>query len=196
MRKSMLKNMQLLKQSIDKALASFLVFIFFLLVICVIWQVLARWFGISSLFTDEAARYMFIWVGLFGAAYAHGLHRHLAVDLLITALKGKTRQSLQFVLHGLVIAFASTVMVYGGGKLLLNTFTNGQITPTLQIPMWIIYLSLPASGALITFYSLYDLLLLALNADAPLDDQENQEGQEDLAEKNHNLEICIHQGEQ
>ncbi len=156
----MLNQMQLLKKIIDKLLSNFLVLIFFLLLICVIWQVLARWMGISSLFTDEAARYMFIWVGLFGAAYAHGLHRHLAVDILLRALRGNAQRRLQMILHLMIILFALMTMVYGGSMLLFNTFTNGQITPTLQIPMWIIYLSLPLSGILITFYSAYDLILL------------------------------------
>lgn len=156
----MLYQMLLLKKTIDKALSNFLVLIFFLLLICVIWQVLARWLGISSLFTDEAARYMFIWVGLFGAAYAHGLHRHLAVDILLRAIRGKAQKRLQIILHFIIIIFALMTMVYGGSMLLFNTFANGQITPTLQIPMWIIYLSLPLSGILITFYSAYDLILL------------------------------------
>ena len=156
----MVNALNVLKKYIDSMLKFFLIFIFIMLVVCVIWQVISRWMGISSLFTDETARYMFIWVGLFGAAYAHGLKRHLAIDVLLEALKGVPKMTLQTILHVLVMTFAGGVMIYGGGTLLLNTLANGQITPTLQIPMWIVYLSLPLSGCFIFFYSLFDCIML------------------------------------
>ena len=147
-----------LKKTIDFLLARLIITIFSILLVCVVIQVLARWMGINSTFTDEAARFMFIWVGLFGASLAHGQKRHLAIDLLTSKLKGNRKRISDITIHILVIIFAVTVMIYGGGKALLNT--QGQVSSVMHIPMWIIYLAIPLNGLAISFYSYYDLLVI------------------------------------
>lgn len=37
---------------------------------------------LPSSFTEELARYLFIWIGILGAAYASGQQTHLAIDIL------------------------------------------------------------------------------------------------------------------
>ena len=125
--------------------------------LCVIWQVIARAGGIASTFTDEVARFMFIWAGLIGAAYGHGQKRHLAIDLFTRHLTGQKQLYSQCLIHFLVIAFAGIVMIYGGGALTYGVYLSGQHSSTLQLPMWIVYIILPMSGVGIAFYSIYDL---------------------------------------
>ena len=71
------------KNTIDKILEWTLVVSMSLLVIDVLWQVFSRFIlQDPSSFTEELARFLLIWVGLLGAAYAAGQRMHLAVDLL------------------------------------------------------------------------------------------------------------------
>ena len=78
------------------------------------WQVLTRFvLGNPSSFTDELARYLLIWVGLFGAAYAIGKRTHLAIDLLPRgSIRGRGARRARDRLQGCRLAFALGVMVY------------------------------------------------------------------------------------
>lgn len=137
---------------VNKILASLCIFIMSFLVICVIWQVLARWIGISSTFTDELARFLFMWTGLIGAAYTLGQKRHLALDLLLQKLHGKNKKRLQFIILTLSLIFVLLVMMLGGITLVSDTLASQQISPVLGVPMGFIYLSIPVSGGFMIFY--------------------------------------------
>ena len=84
-----------LKEIIDKVLAWIVIVVMAVLVIDVLWQVFTRFIlRDPSSFTEELARYLMIWVGLLGAAYAAGKRMHLAVDLLPTKLYDKIGSAL------------------------------------------------------------------------------------------------------
>lgn len=131
----------------------------FVLVVCVVWQVLSRYVSPRpSTVTDELARFAFMWIGLLGAAQATALKQHLAIDLLAMKLQGKAKQSLNILIECSIIAFASLVMIYGGITLTLRTFANNQITPSLQWPMGYVYMVVPIAGTLMVFFALVDII--------------------------------------
>lgn len=141
------------KAAVDAALGWLLVVLMGLAVVNVLWQVFTR-FVLSdpSAFTDELARYLLIWVGLFGAAYASGKRAHLAIDLLRTRLRGRAVHWHGIFVGTVVMLFAALVMVVGGWRLVSLSFLLGQTSAALQVPLGVVYLALPASGALIVFY--------------------------------------------
>ncbi len=139
---------------VDRILASSCIFIMSFLVICVIWQVLARWLGISSTFTDELARFLFMWTGLMGAAYTLGQKSHLALDLLLQKVQGNNKKIVQLIILTCILVFLLLVMLYGGISLVSDTLASKQISPVLGIPMGYIYLSIPVSGAFMVFYTI------------------------------------------
>lgn len=137
----------------DSILGWFLVCLMGLAVLNVLWQVMTRFvLGDPSSFTDELARYLLVWVGLFGAAYASGKRAHLAIDLLRTQLTGRAVHWHGIFVGVVVIAFALSVMVVGGVKLVALSFLLGQTSAALQVPLGVVYLAMPLSGALIVFY--------------------------------------------
>jgi TRAP-type C4-dicarboxylate transport system permease small subunit len=122
----------------------------------VLWQVFSRFILQNpSSFTEELARYMLIWIGLLGASYVSGQKMHLAIDLLSTKLKGKSKSLLEIVIQILVLLFSLFVMVVGGIRLVQITLTLNQISAALQIPLGYIYMVVPISGGLMVFYSIY-----------------------------------------
>ena len=152
--------MVVIRKQIDKFLAVALIVTMTVLVIDVVWQVLARYIVKSpSSFTDELARYLLIWVGLLGSAYAMGKKKHLAIDILPSKLTGKPRIYLDNFISILIIAFASLVLVVGGIRLVYITLNLEQTSPALGIPLGYVYLVLPFSGLLIIFYALYDIFV-------------------------------------
>lgn len=135
-------------------------------VVNVLWQVFTRFvLGSPSGFTDELARYLLIWLGLLGAAYAVGQRMHLAIDLLPRSLdpqdgkpgRPKARAVLGIVLQGAVLAFALGVMVYGGARLVGLVTVLGQRSAALSAPLGAVYSVLPLSGALIALYAGLDI---------------------------------------
>jgi TRAP-type C4-dicarboxylate transport system permease small subunit len=124
----------------------------------VLWQVFTR-FVLSdpSSYTEELARYLLIWIGLIGAAYASGRQLHLAIDLLPQRLTGRARTALDVVIRVAVATFAVVVLVYGGTRLVSLTLNLGQTSAALRVPIGWVYLAVPISGALIAWFALRDV---------------------------------------
>jgi len=125
----------------------------------VLWGVLTRYIlGSQASWSEELARFLLIWIGILGAAYASGQKMHLAIDLLKPKLSLKGQRRLTVFINTLVILFALTVMVIGGIRLIYITQTLGQLSAALRIPMALIYLVVPVSGILIIYYKVLELI--------------------------------------
>ncbi|WP_026967614.1 TRAP transporter small permease [Algoriphagus terrigena] len=149
------------KSKLDAVIAHLLVILMALMVLNVTWQVTSRYvFQSPSSFTDELSRYMLIWVGMLGSAYVAGKNEHLAVDILLTKLKGKAQQKLMILINVCVLVFAVTAMMIGGSNLVYITFILGQKSATLQIPLAYVYGIIPFSGILVTYYQAYSIVHL------------------------------------
>lgn len=146
---------------LDRLLATFCVMLCIGLVMSVVWQVFSRYvLNAPSAFTDETARFLFIWVGLVGAAYGLGKKKHLAIDLLLMKLETtpKKHALLQLFINLISIFFIVIVMCYGGMRLVLDTIEAGQISPVLGIQMGFVYLALPVSGFFMLIFLARDLV--------------------------------------
>jgi TRAP-type C4-dicarboxylate transport system permease small subunit len=144
-----------LRNILDSALEKVLIALMAVMVVDVLWQVLAGYFpALPSSFTDELARFLLIWVGLLGAAYATGKKMHLALELIFTRLNALQTHRLRQFIYGLTAVFAALVMVIGGIRLIFITLSLGQTAPALGIPLGYVYVVLPLSGVLIVYYSL------------------------------------------
>jgi TRAP-type C4-dicarboxylate transport system permease small subunit len=141
-------------KTLNRALGWVLVVIMAVSVLNVLWQVFTR-FVLSdpSSYTDELARFLLIWIGLLGAAYAAGNKMHLAIDLLPSKLEGRPKFYLAIVVESCVFLFAMAVLVVGGSSLMALTLTLGQTSTALHIPIGYVYLVLPLSGLLIMYYA-------------------------------------------
>ncbi len=151
----------LIKEKLDQLISKLLIALMGLMVLNVTWQVASRYiFQNPSSFTDELSRYMLIWVGMLGAAYVAGKNEHLAIDILLSKLKGKAHTKLLILIQFSVLVFAATVMVLGGANLVYITFILGQKSATLQIPLAFVYGIIPFSGLLVIYYQLVSLVNL------------------------------------
>ena len=146
--------MNQVKTRVDHVLGWTLVVLMGASVINVLWQVFARKIlNDSSSFTDELARFLLIWIGLLGSAYAVGMRLHLAIDLLPTKLTGRAAVGLNLAIEGVVFLFGLVVMVIGGARLVGLTLLLGQTSAALQLPLGYVYLVLPLSGLIVMFYA-------------------------------------------
>ncbi|HKK63713.1 MAG TPA: TRAP transporter small permease [Bacteroidales bacterium] len=144
-----------IRERIDKVLEISLVVILSVLVIDVLWQVVSRYLLSSpSSFTDELAGFLLIWVGVLGAAYVHGKQEHLAIDLLLQRSKPERQRMLIILINSLIFLFAIVVMVIGGAWLVITRFQLEVISSALHLPLGYVYIVLPVSGLLMSYYSL------------------------------------------
>ncbi|MFK7980716.1 MAG: TRAP transporter small permease, partial [Saprospiraceae bacterium] len=121
-----------MKSIIDKYLGYFLVLLMVLMTLDVLWGVLTRYaFGRQADWSEELARFLLIWIGLLGAAYAAGQKMHLAIDLLIPKLNVANQKNLAIFINILIILFVTAVLIVGGFRLIYLTKLLGQLSAAL-----------------------------------------------------------------
>jgi TRAP-type C4-dicarboxylate transport system permease small subunit len=128
-----------------KALKGVIASLFAGLVVTAFYQVVSRYvFGRTPAWTEEAARYLAIWVVLLTSALAIEFGEHIAVDLLLTRLPRRVRLLTTSVGWVGILLFL-VVFTYESFQLL--GVAAGQVTPGLGIPMVWIYAILPLAGS-------------------------------------------------
>lgn len=144
---------------LERLLEGFLALLMISLVASVTWQVFSRYaLSQPSPWTEEAARFLLIWISILGAAHAFQKRAHLAIDLLPRRLSAKPRAVLESISAALVGIFSALVMVVGGGHLVLLTWELNQISPALGVPIAAVYSVLPLSGLLLLVFTLFRAL--------------------------------------
>lgn len=146
-------------KSLNKIIEKFMIIIFALLVIDVLGQVFSRYVLSSSpSFTEEFARFALIWLSILGMAYLTGQRAHLTMDYLYNKFSEEKRRKVEIFIELLIMLFAIVVLIIGGGNLVYITLSLGQISSALHVPLGYVYAIVPFSGALIIFYSIYNIL--------------------------------------
>ena len=114
--------------------------------LAVLAQVFGRYvFNYSISWTEETARYAQIWVVLMGAGIAMRRGLHVAVDALAAMLPLRWARVLSLLIAAGSLWFLG-VVVYGSLPLIELGWLF-ETSPVLQLPMWVIYLSLPLGAA-------------------------------------------------
>ena len=150
--------MKKIKTYLDRVIEKILITIFGLMVVNVIWQVITRYFSENpSSFTDELSRYLMIWLGILGAAYVTGKNEHVSIDFFIKKISVQNRKILTLFTTLSIICFAIIALVIGGGRLVYITLILQQYSPSLKIPLALVYSILPISGILIIFYKITEI---------------------------------------
>jgi len=107
-------------------------------------EVVARYvFNRSTLIADEYAGYMFVWLTLFGFAYALRSGQFLRVEALVTKLgpRGQAACDLASALVGLAVA---TVMTWSTAQLVHTAWRFGSVSiQPSATKLWIVELAVP-----------------------------------------------------
>ena len=135
-----------LLSGIRKANDWVVILVFIALTLTVVLQVFFRYVLQHSLrWTEEAARYLLIWLVLLGSAVAMRHRAHLQVDILTAALPPKPRRILESLISILTLIFLAIMTVQGA---YVVTVTISQVSPAMQLPMGLVYAALPIGGVL------------------------------------------------
>lgn len=96
--------------------------------------------------SEELARYCFVWIVFLGGAIGLSRGIHLGVDLLVNMMPERIRRGLDALTSALIAAFAATVVYASVPVLEMNML---QRSPALGVRMSWIYVAIPISMALI-----------------------------------------------
>jgi len=149
-----------MKNKIDKILEYLLVALLLLMVLNITWQVISRFLiAKPSSFTEEAARFLMIWLGCLGGSYTAGKKLHPSIDLLKHKVGEKTQKGLSTFIELVIFSFGALILLGGGSYLVYTTLSLNQLSAALQIPIGYVYLCLPLSGIILMYYSMYNLMI-------------------------------------
>jgi TRAP-type C4-dicarboxylate transport system permease small subunit len=123
------------------------------LVIIVLWQVLSRYLmKTPSPWTEELAGFLMIWLALSGAAAALRRKAHLGIDIVTSKTAGAKKMHLETVASIFSALFCFLVLFIGGSELVYKTMTTNQVSAVMGVKMGYVYLIVPISGAVMSFY--------------------------------------------
>jgi len=160
-----------LKNGLDAVLKWASVVLFALLVVIVVWQVFTRQvINSPATWTEEAARYTFVWLGFFAAALVFSERGHIAVDFLVRQFPETVQRVIAVLVQLAIIAFAAITLVYGGWRASQGAW-NQNLT-ALSGTVGQMYLVMPITGVLIIIYALYHVVAQLTRSESAVEDLE------------------------
>lgn len=126
-------------ENIEKVL---LVFFSAIMVGVIFLQVVMRQLDHSLSWSEELARYCFIWLIYIGISFGVKKEKHVKIDVVLYLLNQKGQLLLNFIANLFFIAFAIFVIIYGY-EVASQLLQFGQRSPANQIPMGLIYMATP-----------------------------------------------------
>jgi TRAP-type C4-dicarboxylate transport system permease small subunit len=111
-------------------------------------QIIMRYLFSNALsWSEELARYIFIWQLWLGVSYATKNHSHIRIKIIENVLNERQRKILEAI--ALVVWFGFGVFViYQGWKIALLILASKQRSPALGLPMFYAYVSVPIGATL------------------------------------------------
>ena len=147
------------------------------------WPALQDWLlTVKMSWAQELCIYMFIWMAKFGAAYGVRTGIHVGVDVLINQLGDRKRAG--FVLFGLLAgAFFTAIVGTLGAKFVWEIAHTDQVSPDLEVPMWIAFLAIPCGSYLMCFRFLQVAWTFLQTGELPHHDHGHVEGIESVRDE-------------
>jgi len=105
--------------------------------------------------SEELARYLFVWLTFIGGSVAIAESAHFKMDLLAFAFKERGKAILQLIVSICLLSFSIVLIIYG---LPLVKMVSSQKSPALRISMSIPYFALPINGFLSSFHCVENII--------------------------------------
>ncbi|WP_413717768.1 TRAP transporter small permease [Silicimonas sp. MF1-12-2] len=121
------------------------------LIVPVTMQILSRYTGLIPryIWTEEIARFCFVWIILIGAMIAVRDGTHFDVDVLPHSADRHVEFGFKFFVNLAVLIMALSFMWWGWDFYILGSRQRSEI---FGLPMWMIYVAWPLAGATWTLF--------------------------------------------
>ena len=143
----------MLKKLDDHFEESLIVLLMAAMTVLIIVQIFMRYVVQESLtWSEELARYIFVWATYLGVAYGVKKNAHICVEAVTAYLPARIKEITYIVAQVIFLLFAALV-VKEGFVLSMKIFRFGQSSAALGMPMGVIYLA-PTVGFALVFIRL------------------------------------------
>lgn len=137
---------------LDRTVLFLIVLLSVPLVLIVLYAVFMRYVLNSAPFwSEEIARYLMVWMSLLAISAAMRRGQHIGLTFVIEKTGPRLRKFLDLMAYALVFLFFSVLLAKG---IDMTMFVAKQRSPSVNIPMWIPYLSVPVAGFLMVVQTL------------------------------------------
>ena len=99
---------------------------------------------------QELTIYLFIWMAKFGAAYGVRTGIHIGVDFLVNWVRPSIRRKMVIIALSLGVIFTGSIAFFGA-RWVIFIYGTGQVSPDMEMPMWIVYLAIPFGSGLMCY---------------------------------------------
>lgn len=162
--------MKLIKWFDDYFEALFLIVTLFSMSIIIAVQVFFRYVLLNSIsWSEEIARYLFIYMVYFGIAYAVRTNRHIRVEVVLNLLPQTGKKIMTISADVLFLIFA-TVVTFKSGEVVRTISRLGQIAGITGIPMAIIYCGVPVGYGMVVLRLIQNLIHKISHFSSPYDE--------------------------
>lgn len=121
-----------------------------IMVILIFVQVVMRYIlGTSILWSEELARYLFIWITWLGAAFAVKENKLITVDVVKNKLPEPLKNYVEILAFVIFMVF-NILLFKLSFELTAAIFQRQQLTPAMRIPMWLAYSAVPVGWFMMT----------------------------------------------
>lgn len=136
---------------INKLAGLMIVVIFSVMIVACVLQVFTRYVLNSSLsWTEELARFCFIWANMLGATICVSKGAHATVTVLIDLMPPKVKSAFTVLINAIVAAVSLVMVVYGCQ---VTYMTRLQTSPAIKLNMSLINAAVPLCGFFILVHA-------------------------------------------
>ncbi|MGL4209375.1 MAG: TRAP transporter small permease [Candidatus Adiutrix sp.] len=101
-------------------------------------------FNSSLSWSEELARYIFIWQTWLGVSVGLKENKHITVEVLFKHIRGKKAQIIK-IISSLLCVFLCVFLAWFGWKVMRNAYIKSTVSSAMLAPLWVVYLALPVS---------------------------------------------------
>jgi TRAP-type C4-dicarboxylate transport system permease small subunit len=150
------------ERTIARVVRWIVIFLMLVMTVTVFTQILFRYvFNIPLGWSEEMARFAFVWVSFIGASALMQVREHINVTVFTDLFPPRLRAAATL-LANLCALLCVYFFLVGGIDLTRNEW--GQLAPAMQIPMGWVYIVIPISAALMALWIAVQTIETALEA--------------------------------
>jgi TRAP-type C4-dicarboxylate transport system permease small subunit len=147
----MAKLLSGIQRGIDRLVRRIVILFMLVMTVAVSLQIVFRYvFNAPLGWTEEVARFSFVWVSFFGASALMRVREHINVNVFVERFPSRLRAVCIF-LADLLALICIYFFVVGGISLTTNEWR--QLAPATEIPMGWVYLAIPISAMLMAIWA-------------------------------------------
>ena len=146
----MRKALSAAERAVEALVRWIVIFLMLVMTVTVSLQIVFRYcFNIPLGWSEEMARFSFVWVSFFGASALMRVREHVNVTVFVDNFPPRLRAVCVLVANLCALVFAYYFVV---GGIALTTNEWAQLAPAMQIPMGWVYVVIPISAVLMAIW--------------------------------------------